>query len=156
MFQIKNLQTNATTLLWKEGGNDAGRRWNYGAFGFYVDYEYSILLEGISGGTQTIVAVDDIIIKESQYCTVTPLSAVTGPGLPIPSIIPTTTKAPTSTPKPSIYDCTFEVDFCNWKNDLTRPLNWTRTQGETESFDTGAQVDHTLVFLSLFKILTYN
>lgn len=144
-FYVKNLKTNTSTIIWKNGGYDSGQKWNYGAFGFYLPNEYSILLQGTSGSSQSVVAVDDILIKESQYCTLTPISAVTGTSLPIPTFVSTTTKSPTSTPIPSVYDCTFETGFCNWKNDYSRPLNWTRTRGSTDSFETGAEVDHTLV-----------
>ena len=74
--------------------------------------------------------LDDIIFKESRYCSVFPDEAVTGEELPLPSsIASTTTKNPVTKP-PGAFDCNFEVGFCNWKNDFTKKLNWTRNQGK--------------------------
>ena len=44
---------------------------------------------------------------------------------------------------PTIYDCTFEVDFCNWIHRTDAALNWTRNQGSTDSFETGPAFDVT-------------
>lgn len=136
------MSNNRDTLIWKEGLNDKGPQWNYGQFGFYINSEYTIIIKGISGSAQSSVAIDDIFFKDAQYCSISPLSAAAGSGLPIPSTT-TTTKVPQSTSAPSIYDCTFETGYCNWKNDSSRPLIWLRNQGSTGSIDTGADVDHT-------------
>ncbi|CAF0741635.1 unnamed protein product, partial [Brachionus calyciflorus] len=144
-FYIKNLQTKARTLVWKNGAYDnASLEWNYGSFGFYNENEYSVEIEGLSGSSQSSIGLDDIIFKDSQFCSVTPSSANPGPGLPIPSSTTTSTKFPITTPIPSVYDCDFETSYCNWKNDLTLPMNWTRIQGSTSTLDTGAEFDHTL------------
>jgi hypothetical protein len=137
---IKNLKTNETTQMWKDGGADYGKEWNYGAFGFYFADPYIVVVSAVSGGSPGSIGVDDIIFKESQYCSVQPPQADAGGSLPLPEL---TTKTPTSTPTPSIYDCSFENDFCNWKNDYSRPLNWTRNQGSTLSGDSGPSIDHT-------------
>ncbi|CAF0741650.1 unnamed protein product, partial [Brachionus calyciflorus] len=144
LIYVKNLRSNTNTLIWKDGNEDKGQQWNYGQFGFFSDSEYTIIIEGISGSQQSSVSIDDIFFKDSQFCSVSPTSAAVGPGLPIPSTTTTTTKSPTSTPAPSIYDCNFEIDYCNWKNDSSRPLTWLRNQGRTTSEDTGAEIDHTL------------
>ncbi|RNA14511.1 MAM and LDL-receptor class A domain-containing 2-like, partial [Brachionus plicatilis] len=139
------IETNIRTLVWKEGGYDnPSTDWNYGSFGFYIQNEYAIEIEGTSGSRQSSIGLDDLIIKDSQICSVSPASADPGTGLPIPTSTTTTTKVPLTTPIPSVYDCTFENDFCNWKNDFSLPMNWTRTKGKTSSIETGAEIDHTL------------
>jgi hypothetical protein len=135
---VKNLDNNQTTLIWKDGGYNYGDQWNYGQFGFGIDSSYVVIIEGTSG--IGIVAIDDLFFKESQYCSIQPVSANAGGNLPLQ----TTTRLPTTvTPIPSVYDCNFEVDFCNWENDYTRPLNWTRNRGSTTISETGPSVDHT-------------
>uniref|UniRef100_A0A7M5U4P5 Uncharacterized protein n=1 Tax=Clytia hemisphaerica TaxID=252671 RepID=A0A7M5U4P5_9CNID len=54
-----------------------------------------------------------------------------------------TTMAPPTTPKPSIYDCNFEKNFCSFTNMAGDNLNWQRHKGETGSWGTGPKVDHT-------------
>lgn len=44
---------------------------------------------------------------------------------------------------PSIYDCTFETDFCLWTHRSDGALNWTRNQGKTTTHETGPQFDVT-------------
>jgi hypothetical protein len=44
---------------------------------------------------------------------------------------------------PSIYDCTFEIDFCSWTHLADGALNWTRNQGSTTTHETGPQFDVT-------------
>ncbi len=137
------LQNQQIKTLWFQNCTDLGKQWNYGSFGFYLDGPYEIILEGARGNPNTILAIDDIYFKESQYCSVTPPEAKYEI-LPLPTQSPTTT--PTSTIQPSVYDCDFENEnrpFCNWNNDYSRPLNWTRMQGKSPSFS---------IILNLFKI----
>ncbi|XP_077865040.1 MAM and LDL-receptor class A domain-containing protein 2-like [Saccoglossus kowalevskii] len=43
------------------------------------------------------------------------------------------------------YDCTFEEDFCTWKQDNeTDDFDWTRHKGSTPTSHTGPKIDHTL------------
>ena len=44
---------------------------------------------------------------------------------------------------PSIWDCTFESDWCSWTQALDDKFNWTRVQGKTPSQYTGPVTDHT-------------
>lgn len=127
-------QNQQSKSLWNRNCTDLGNQWNYGQFGFYLDSSYEIIIEAERGSPSTILAIDDIYFKESQYCSVSP-SEAQNEILPLPTQTPTTT--PTSTLQPSIYDCDFENDnapFCNWLNDYSRPLNWTRMQGKSPSF----------------------
>jgi hypothetical protein len=89
-----------------------------------------------------VIALDDVIFQESKFCSVYPSTAMAGSGLPLPSK-PITTTANPITPIPSVYDCNFEKDFCNWKNDINRPLKWKRNRGSTDSDETGPSIDHT-------------
>ncbi|XP_064418250.1 zonadhesin-like [Latimeria chalumnae] len=40
-------------------------------------------------------------------------------------------------------DCTFDTDFCEWKQSATDNFDWTRNRGSTPSFNTGPSYDHT-------------
>ncbi|XP_033725711.1 collagen alpha-1(X) chain-like isoform X2 [Pecten maximus] len=42
------------------------------------------------------------------------------------------------------YDCSFEVNTCNWKQSPTDDLDWTRNSGPTDSTSTGPDTDHTV------------
>jgi len=104
-----------------------------------------------------VIALDDVIFQESKYCSVFPSTAMAGSGLPLPSKPILTTTANPITPIASVYDCNFEKDFCNWKNDLSRPLLWRRNRGSTDSGETGPTIDHTLdLFFNFNKILCKN
>lgn len=60
--------------------------------------------------------------------------------LTTPTAVP---RPSTSTSIPSIYDCTFEDDFCSWTHRTDGALNWTRNQGSTSTYETGPQFDVT-------------
>ena len=54
-----------------------------------------------------------------------------------------TTLAPPTTPKPSIYDCNFDSNYCQFGNMGGDQFNWKRQKGETGSWGTGPKSDHT-------------
>jgi hypothetical protein len=141
-FYVVGANNSDNIIVWSTGGADLGEQWNYGAFGFYYDKPYKINIVGKNMGSNGVIAIDDILFQESKYCGVNPPSAMAGTGLPLPSTPLQTTKNPI-TPLPSVYDCNFEKDLCTWKNDLSRPLKWTRNRGSTSSFETGPTIDHT-------------
>lgn len=142
-FSLLDLKTNLTTPIWKSGSSNYGRNWNFGSVGFYTSHSYVIVLQGYSSNLNSFLAIDDIIFKESEFCSVDPVNAKPDfPGFPLPTKPPTTTKVPTSTDKPPLYDCDFETGFCNWEND-PMPLEWKRTRGSTSTPDTGPSFDHT-------------
>jgi len=104
---------------------------------------------------QGYYAIDDIDIRDS-FCGTSPANAavnslttpatVTRPTTPFQSlfnIIITTNKHYFSFIVPTIYDCTFEVDFCSWTSRADGVLNWTRNQGSTTTFETGPLFDVT-------------
>jgi len=128
--------------MWKDGGFDRGNQWNYAQFGFYFDKPYSVIIQASTGSGSGFIGLDDIYFKESQYCNVLPETAGAGGNLPLPQIT-TSTRNPLSTPAPSVYDCNFEKDFCNWKNDLSLRLTWIRNSGTTITGNTGPTTDHT-------------
>jgi hypothetical protein len=127
--------------MWRYGGLTMNQ-WNYGSFGFYINSPYKILIEGARGGSTGYIALDDILFKDSTYCTVTPSYAQAGTGLPLPQ--PSTTIRPPVTSLPTVYDCDFEVDFCNWKQDPNNDIDWERNRASTTTLETGPSVDHTL------------
>jgi hypothetical protein len=124
-FFVRDLTNGNTILIWRYGGKNLGNQWNYGSIGFFYPNPYTIVIQGMRGNSPGSISLDDIIFKESQFCSTNPSDAFTG-NLPLPT---TTTTKPTSTPIPSVYDCNFEKDFCNWQNDISRPLFWIRHQG---------------------------
>ena len=137
---VKDLTTSDTFMVWRLGGKNYGDQWNYATFGFYISSAYKIWIEGSRGSSRSFIAVDDIIFKESFYCSVIPDSASVGEVLVIPPVF---TTRPTSPPVSSVFDCNFEVDFCTWKQSSLYKLLWIRQQGATPSSLTGPSVDHT-------------
>jgi hypothetical protein len=131
-----------TITMWKDGGFDLGNQWNYGQFGFYFQNPYSVIIQASTGSSTGFIGLDDIYFKEAQYCSVFPDNAAGGGNLPLPQLT-TTTKNPLLTPSSSIYFCDFEINLCNWKNDLSVRLTWIRNRGSTLSLDTGPTTDHT-------------
>lgn len=139
---VQDINTNTSIIIWQDGGSDLGNQWNYGTFGFYYDKPYSIRIVAENGASTGVIAIDDLVFQESKYCAVIPAYAQAGTGLPIPSKPITTTKNPI-TSLPSVYDCSFEKDYCQWTNDTTRPLYWIRNNGQTGTYETGPTTDHT-------------
>ena len=86
---------------------------------------------------------DDVIFKESLYCSVLPETAATGSTLPLP-VVTTTTKKPTTAAPASDLDCDFEAGFCKWSNDASATSKWLRQRGQTTLAD-GPGYDHTYV-----------
>ena len=104
-INVIDLETTETYSIWRVGGKDQGKQWNYGSLAFYSDNPYAIQIVGLNGGLPGSVALDDIIFQDSRFCQVFPFGAIAGPGLPKPIL--------TTTPNPSAnytsdYDCSFE------------------------------------------------
>jgi hypothetical protein len=153
-FFVRNLNTNEKFELWSEFEYDFGIEWQFGSFGFYINDPYIVLIEGKSANitAQGVIALDTIIFRESDYCSKQPLNALSTDSLPVPSKPITTTRVPQTTLQPPLYDCDFEKGFCNWEEDLNRPMKWLRIMGQTSSTDTGK-----LEFISNFNfnLITY-
>jgi hypothetical protein len=147
---LKDLATDKTTYLWLSN-LPLTTTWAYGSVGFYFPNGlYAIQMIVVASGSLTVVAVDDVIFREAEFCTATPIDAGAMPGLPLPSAgggngVRTTTASSQSgtTPKPSTFNCDFEKDFCSWAIDPTVKLKWQRNKGLTGTTDTGPSFDHT-------------
>ena len=145
-FAVKEVESKTTTVLWRLNAHDAGDKWHYGSFGFYVNTSHLIEIIGQRGGPNTTLAVDDIFFQDSTYCSVHPTIAVTNHTLPLPDI---TSLAPkpfvrTDATDKSVYDCDFEVDFCSWNQSRrTYPLKWIRYQPSANTYRLAPQIDHT-------------
>ncbi|CAC5378863.1 MAM and LDL-receptor class A domain-containing protein 1,MAM and LDL-receptor class A domain-containing protein 2 [Mytilus coruscus] len=57
--------------------------------------------------------------------------------------VPTVATTMASSSAPSIYDCNFEQNLCNWSQSISDEFDWTRNKGRTSSSDTGPITDHT-------------
>jgi hypothetical protein len=137
---IKDLETDTTNLVWRIAGQNYGDTWNYATFGFYIPSAYKVWIEGTRGSSRSFIAIDDIVFKESFYCSVIPNSASVGEVLVIPSEF---TTRPTTPTVPSVFDCNFEINFCTWRQTIQYKLQWIRQRGATPSSLTGPLVDHT-------------
>lgn len=124
---VKDMTNNNLYSLWRLGGtNMATQGWQFGQLGFYLDSPHTVIVQATRGGSAGSVAIDDIYFKESQYCSFTPMDSFTGTNLPVP--LATTTRRPTQ-PTPSALDCDFEEDLCQWKNDVSKNIDWKRFNG---------------------------
>ncbi|EDO47787.1 predicted protein [Nematostella vectensis] len=135
---VKNRPGNRSeNLVWSLSGNQ-GDQWSYGqAPVLSMSDSYQVVLEGIRGnGYSGDIAIDDITYTVGS-CKVMPLSATPGSTTTPPTPTPTT---PTSG---GVFDCNFDVSFCQWQQDTTDSFNWTRTRGPTASSGTGPSKDHT-------------
>ncbi|UJR31098.1 hypothetical protein I4U23_018606, partial [Adineta vaga] len=128
-----------TSMIWSFGTVDQGDSWLFASVGYYSDEDHAIAIEGsVTAQMQGYYAIDDIDIRDS-YCGTNPTNAAVSV-LTTPA---TVTRPTTAYQIPSIYDCTFEVDFCSWTHRSDAALNWTRNQGSTSTFETGPQFDVT-------------
>lgn len=139
-FHVHDIVSGNTIMVWNLGGTNLGRDWNYGTFGFFYDKDYTILIKGTSGDNQTAIAVDEIVFRDSQYCSITPSSAV-ATTLPPPTVTKPPATTTVSTKPPSPLDCTFETGLCNWQKDNSRTMQWVRVQGAFNDY--APPIDHT-------------
>ena len=138
IFYIRD-KVNKEAIVWRLQTSKSDNSWQFGSFGFYMEESYRIEIQATRGSSPGSIGVDDIWIKDSQYCSTLPPDAQDGQGLPTPA----TTTASTTTARPTVYDCDFERDYCNWMNDGTQKATWVRNQGNTLNSNTGPAVDHT-------------
>ena len=132
------------TLLWSLSGQQ-GSNWLNGRVSLRKSprRNYWIVFEGVRGnGFRGDIAIDDVLFT-NRDCTILPAKAN-------PNKATSTTPAPTTrftlppTVPPSIYNCDFESDLCNYTQEvITDVFNWTRHQGGTGSSGTGPVMDHT-------------
>ncbi|XP_025085517.1 MAM and LDL-receptor class A domain-containing protein 1-like [Pomacea canaliculata] len=130
------------TKLWMQSDNK-GEKWLQGQIPLpSQSKEYQIRFEGVRG--QTFfgdIALDDISFT-SVPCIYKPPDAQAG-------LLSATSPAPTSSTlapfiSQSPYDCSFESDYCSWKQDDSDDFDWNRGQGPSGTVATGPFIDHTL------------
>ncbi|XP_053243438.1 MAM and LDL-receptor class A domain-containing protein 1-like [Podarcis raffonei] len=103
-------------LIWSQTGNK-GNQWHRGEVSVPQGRGLQIFLEGVWGeNSQSVVAVDDLSI-EAEDC---PASSIR-----------------------CNFSCSFDVDFCSWKQLASNAFNWRRHKGPTPSLNTGPTQDHT-------------
>ncbi|CAF4185562.1 unnamed protein product, partial [Rotaria sp. Silwood2] len=142
--QLGRVDVNITTaqnsfMIWSLGTVDQGESWKFASVAYYTDEDHNIVIEGtVTAQMQGYYAIDDIDIRDG-YCGTNPIIA-TATILTTPQ---TVTRPTTPFQTPSIYDCTFEVDFCSWTHRTDAALNWTRDQGGTTTAETGPPFDVT-------------
>lgn len=137
-----NLYVNASgsvSLLWWQQSNK-GPGWFNGRVTIRSSVGYRILIEGIVGqGFAGDIAIDDLDFIEKS-CEIVPSGAE-------PYLQPTTvTYKPTTPTRPprSVYDCDFEIGFCNFTQPSNNEFNWIRLQGRNGINISGpVDVDHT-------------
>ena len=138
IFSIKD-KTNTPVIVWRLEASKNNNDWQFGSFGFYMQESYRIEIQASRGASPGSIGVDDLWLKDSQYCSTIPPEAQESQGLTTPA----TTTVSTTTPQPSVYDCDFEKDYCSWMNDGAQKATWVRNQGNTLNSNTGPSIDHT-------------
>ena len=134
-FMVESLEADKTVMVWKLGGRDMGNKWNFGSFGFYSKTPYEIVIKGIRGNADSILALDDLIFRESTFCSVHPSEAqtnftLTPPDQPLQPFKPTKPDA-----AKKAYDCDFEQQsFCSWALDMNQKKKWMRIQPGQKNF----------------------
>ncbi|XP_051943890.1 zonadhesin-like isoform X2 [Hippocampus zosterae] len=126
------LQGNIATKIWSIK-NNRGQEWHLGQVDIDVFNPFQIIVEGIRGSDAlSDVAIDDISIQ-FHSCS-SSLGGGTGP--------PLTTEVFPSDPVCSL-NCSFDRDFCAWKQMITDAFDWTWQSGSTPTLMTGPSSDHT-------------
>ncbi|XP_067654295.1 MAM and LDL-receptor class A domain-containing protein 1-like isoform X2 [Haliotis asinina] len=111
-----------STPTWKRTGN-LGTHWLMGQFSVNVKLPFNVVIEGVSGGSQGVTAIDDVNIASGSCSAGTTLD---------------------QSSKPSDDKCTFEDSIiCGFSQDLSDDFDWTGNAGSTSSSGTGPSSDHT-------------
>ncbi|CAF3694948.1 unnamed protein product, partial [Didymodactylos carnosus] len=95
--------------------NDHGQIWNKAEVRIAAANEFRITFEALSGTTRKgLISIDDYLLKDGNCSLQGDI-------------------------------CTFDSnDLCAWQNALTNNFDWLLHKGQTDSLDTGPDVDHTL------------
>ncbi|XP_075427173.1 IgGFc-binding protein-like isoform X2 [Ascaphus truei] len=131
------------SVLWRRRGHQSPS-WLYGSVtvSFPSEKNIQVIFEAIRGLTEYgDTAIDNVGVKN-------------GPCDPTASSAASTTRS--STPKPPTssttyhpdectgnLNCSFDDDFCNWKQSSSDTMDWIRLKGPTPSDSTGPSYDHT-------------
>lgn len=134
--------SNAEGIIWTLKGNQQNK-WLFARVTLPYKKHVMIVFEGIRGNSyQGDIAIDDIQVTKKP-CSILPTNA--NPNKQSTTAAPTTQFTLPPTIPTSPFNCDFEKDFCQYKQEnLNDIFNWTRTQGGTYSVGTGPIYDHTI------------
>ncbi|KAG9273992.1 MAM and LDL-receptor class A domain-containing protein 2-like [Astyanax mexicanus] len=105
----------AETVMWMRTGNQ-GNKWRFAELSFaHNDSPVQFILEGVLGGTDGSIAIDDVQVS----------SSVNGSC-------------------PAERECTFESGLCGLQTEPAAQFPWIRTTGEQTAGTTSPSADHTL------------
>ena len=136
-IHIYDKKTFAMNSIWSLKYSQ-GKEWREGKFTYNLENKHQILFEGIKGEGRGDIALDDISLSYVN-CGFGPIEAQIKNATT--STIPTTT---ISVRPLSAFDCTFEADYCIWKQSNDSSFNWLRAQGLKGEISPGPiQYDHT-------------
>lgn len=97
-----------------------GKDWRHGFAPIQPYGRYQVIIEGIRAASfEADIAIDDIGILPTGACALQPTEAN-----PIRAF-------------QKQVACGFETDICQWQNDITGQLNWTRHTEATPTIETG-------------------
>ena len=137
---LLNLNIFKRYLIW-EVKNDQGSSWLEGRAPIASSYTRRIIFEAIgSGGSDGIVTTSTIAKSQSKLFNLSAIIAIDDVSLLTSwcDVIPSTARPPASpatTPDPPVTqppvkygsaDCDFDVNICDWHNDASHNLIWTR------------------------------
>ena len=130
--------TNTTSLIWTQNGNKKNQ-WNNARVTINSAKYFRVNIEAIRGSSQfSDIAIDDIDFVEKS-CNLIPDDALPSNQITIPVVTSTRSLRPTTD-----LDCTFETNFCIWRETINA-FDWKRAQGTRgSSFQGPIQYDHTL------------
>lgn len=154
---VKSALGNEENLIWSLSGNVSPKKdgWSEGRFSIAESGQYQIIFEGVKEDDNANIAIDDLDLFQSTFCTVEPTEA----GSIIPTVPPMTTTMPVPTNTYSWisntpFDCNFEDDLCTWSVDPSADGVWKRGQGSYSMF-TGPKEDHTYGNSSGYIVYAY-
>ncbi|XP_061462986.1 IgGFc-binding protein-like, partial [Rhineura floridana] len=149
-------------VVWTQTGNK-GNQWHRADVNMDYKGKLQIIFEGVRGEDfRNDLAVDDVSIEqgrcpEETSLSPTAVSSITttihtsrnnpsSPSTALPFTTPPGTITPVNTADPTghcDFSCSFDVDFCSWKQLASDKFHWRRHKGSTPSPNTGPSYDHT-------------
>ena len=94
-----NTTSESSVAVWSLTSKTDTKQWTFGSFSFYSLFPYTIRIESAHGDATTSLALDDVVVRESTYCSLFPAEVPRNPSQ--------ATLAP--------FDCDFEPEsVCNW------------------------------------------
>ncbi len=146
---VRSWPSNGDALVWSLTGNQNTKKdeWSEGRFSVANSGKFQIVFEGVKGDDKANIAIDDLDLFESTFCTVEPGNAANFDPVTTTSIM-TTMPVPTYTYSwisSSPFDCNFEDGMCTWSNDPSADGEWERFKAIDNQYNAfnGPAVDHT-------------